>query len=72
MIKEESFINKKTGAVMHLNICCDEGGMYPFVSTRFSKVDCDYDLCEADFNRLAEEDRAKFEIMVFSYSKKIL
>lgn len=49
----------------HRTIGCDECYMKPLVGTRYSKVGCkpSYDLCEADFNELSEDDRKQYEII---------
>lgn len=49
----------------HRTIGCDECYMKPLVGTRYSKVGCkpSYDLCEADFNELSEDDRTQYEII---------
>ena len=46
---------------MHEGVTCDASGMSPIVGTRFHKIGEDYDLCEAEFAKLSEADKALFE-----------
>mmetsp|Transcript_26651 Transcript_26651/g.60969 ORF Transcript_26651/g.60969 Transcript_26651/m.60969 type:complete len:654 (-) Transcript_26651:521-2482(-) len=45
---------------VHPGITCDKSGMCPIVGPRFNLKGHDYDLCEAEFNKLAPAEQAKF------------
>jgi hypothetical protein len=49
------------GARVHDGVTCDASGMSPIVGTRFHKIGEYYDLCEAEFAKLSEGDKALFE-----------
>ena len=49
------------GPRVHEGVTCHASGMSPIVGTRFHKIGEDYDLCEAEFAKLSEADRASFE-----------
>jgi hypothetical protein len=49
------------GPRVHEGVTCDASGMNPIVGTRFHKIGEDYDLCEAEFAKLSEADKALFE-----------
>jgi hypothetical protein len=49
---------------VHPQITCDKSGMSPIVGVRHKKRDADYDLCQAEFDKLAHDDRARFEAMM--------
>jgi hypothetical protein len=46
--------------VVHEGVICDASGMNPILGVRYKKRDEDYDLCEAEFHKLAEKDKAAF------------
>ena len=50
-----------SGQALHRGVICDGSGMNPVIGTRFHMVGYDYDLCEAEFGKLAEEDRTAYE-----------
>mmetsp|Transcript_40300 Transcript_40300/g.99905 ORF Transcript_40300/g.99905 Transcript_40300/m.99905 type:complete len:654 (-) Transcript_40300:130-2091(-) len=45
---------------VHPGITCDKSGMCPIVGPRFNLKGHDYDLCEAEFNKLDPAEQAKF------------
>ena len=49
------------GPRVHKGVTCDASGMRPIVGTRFHKIGENYDLCEAEFAKLSEADKASFE-----------
>jgi len=50
------------GAQVHFGIICDVSEMNPIIGTRYHKIGHNYDLCEAEFQKLSEEEKCKFEI----------
>jgi len=47
--------------VQHWGVTCDNTGMHPIVGVRFNKKGEDYDLCEAEFNKLSAEEQQLYE-----------
>jgi len=47
--------------VKHWGVSCDASGMYPIVGVRYTKIGENYDLCEAEFNKLSADEQALFE-----------
>merc|ERR1719158_2416634 len=47
--------------VKHWGVSCDASGMYPIVGVRYTKIGENYDLCEAEFNKLSSEEQALFQ-----------
>jgi hypothetical protein len=45
---------------VHSHVVCDISGMFPIVGKRYKKTGEDYDLCEAEFNKLPEDAKAAF------------
>ena len=50
---------------VHENVRCDVSRMFPIVGTRFHRAGDDFDLCEAEFERLPEEQKLDFEVIKF-------
>jgi len=48
-------------ANVHPGVTCDKTGMNPIVGNRYHLVGHNYDLCEAEFLKLAADEQAKFE-----------
>jgi len=46
--------------VVHVGVTCDVSGMCPIVGVRYTKRGENYDLCEAEFEKLSDEERADF------------
>jgi len=46
---------------VHYGVACDKSGMNPIVGKRYTKKGENYDLCEAEFNKLSPEEQAKFK-----------
>merc|ERR1712164_16898 len=49
------------GQWLHWGVSCDVTGMHPITGTRYHKIGQDYDLCEAEFLKLPDEEKALFE-----------
>ena len=49
------------GEGYHPNVVCDRSGMQPIVGTRYHLKGEDYDLCEAEFNKLSGKEKGTFE-----------
>lgn len=47
--------------IPHWGVTCDKSGQSPIVGNRFHLLGHDYDLCEAEFNKLPAEEQDKFE-----------
>jgi hypothetical protein len=45
---------------IHWNITCDKSGQEPIIGKRFWKRGFNYDLCEAEFNKLPEDEKAQY------------
>ncbi|KAL1529569.1 hypothetical protein AB1Y20_000513 [Prymnesium parvum] len=50
----------RQGAGVHPGVTCDKSGMRPIVGPRFNLKGHNYDLCEAEFNKLDPAEQAKF------------
>jgi len=46
--------------VIHWGVMCDVSGQNPIVGKRFKKIGFNYDLCEAEFNKLSAAEKSKF------------
>lgn len=46
---------------VHPSVECDVSGMFPLVGSRYHKKGQDFDLCEAEFLKLPDEEKAFFE-----------
>jgi TPR repeat protein len=51
------------GLAIHHGIRCDASGMFPILGTRWHKVGEDFDLCEAEYQKLTESEQNKFELV---------
>ena len=49
--------------VKHWGVTCDVSNQCPIVGVRFNKRGSDYDLCEAEFNKLSPEEQNLFDRM---------
>lgn len=54
----ETFLNEMPP--VHFGVTCDRSGMSPIIGTRFHLEGADYDLCEAEFEKLPELERLMF------------
>jgi len=48
-------------AIRHWGVTCDVTGQHPIIGARYHKKGLDYDLCEAEFNKLTAEEKASYE-----------
>jgi len=48
------------GVVAHPRVSCDRSGQHPVVGIRYKKVGDNFDLCAAEFNKVAPTERAKY------------
>jgi len=48
---------------VHPGVTCDKSGMSPIVGNRYKLEGHNYDLCEAEFQKLDEEEKAKFRLI---------
>jgi len=46
---------------VHPGVTCDKSGMCPIVGVRYHLVGHNYDLCQDEYDKLSEEEKAKFE-----------
>ena len=46
---------KEERSNVHLGVTCDVSGMTPITGNRWKKIDQNYDLCEAEYNKLSPE-----------------
>ena len=51
------------GLAIHHGIRCDASGMFPIRGNRWHKVGEDFDLCEAEYQKLTEAEQSKFELV---------
>jgi len=51
------------GSPIHFGYTCDASEMSPIFGTRYHKKGCNYDLCEAEFQKLPEGEKVLFEII---------
>jgi len=51
------------GSPVHFGVECDISGQNPIVGNRYHKIGENYDLCEAEFNKLSPEDKLKYEVI---------
>ena len=49
------------GTDAHPNVTCDKSGMCPIIGLRFNLIGQDYDLCEAEFDKLEPAEQARYE-----------
>merc|ERR1712137_804182 len=56
---------QKAQPAVHWGITCDKSGQSPIVGPRFKMVGRDYDLNEAEFNKLPVSERTQFERIDF-------
>jgi len=54
----ESWLGISTNGAVHFGVVCDASRMKPIVGTRYRRMNEDYDLCEAEFIKLPEDERA--------------
>lgn len=45
---------------VHTGVTCDMSGMSPIVGNRWKKITENYDLCEAEYQKLGEKEKAEF------------
>jgi len=45
---------------VHQGVTCDKSGVSPIVGNRYKKIDDNYDLCEAEYQKLSPEEQAGF------------
>jgi len=45
---------------LHVGVKCDVSGVMPVVGNRWKKIDENYDLCQAEFDKLNPEEQANF------------
>ena len=61
------------GVGCHPNVGCDRSGMYPIVGMRYNLrgESPSYDLCQAEFDKLPDEEKAKYEKIAPPCSKSL-
>jgi len=47
-------------AAVHWGVTCDKSGMSPIVGIRYKKKQDNYDLCQAEFDKLPEAEKAQY------------
>ena len=53
----------KNEEMIHPGITCDGSGVNPIKGKRYKRGEDDYDVCEAEFNRLDETEQAKYTLV---------
>jgi len=56
-------INSAMTAGAHPGVTCDKTGMCPIIGNRWNLAGHDYDLCEAEYQKLSEEEKTKFVLI---------
>jgi len=56
-------VNSAMTGGCHPGVTCDKTGMHPIVGNRWHLKGHDYDLCEAEYQKLAEEEKLKYELI---------
>lgn len=52
--------------VVHYGFSCDRSGMNPIVGTRYHKRGTNFDLCEAEYNKITDDaERACYELIAY-------
>ena len=51
------------GLAIHHGIRCDASGMFPILGNRWHKTGEDFDLCEAEYQKLSEVEQQRFELV---------
>ena len=46
---------------VHHGVACDRSGMCPIVGTRYHLPGQDYDLCQAEWDKLPPQEQATYE-----------
>lgn len=59
--QEEAQKNGTTCTPIHWGVTCDVSGMSPIRGVRYHKKGEDYDLCEAEYIKLSDEEKSAFE-----------
>lgn len=49
-------------AVVHEGYSCDRSGVSPIVGPRYHMVGLDYHLCEAEYRKLPEHERTRYQV----------
>ena len=59
----QEWVSDPAGPAVHRHIICDGSNANPIVGNRYHRIGEDYDLCEAEFNKLSENAKADFEVI---------
>ena len=51
---------KRNAPEVHFGITCDGSGMCPIIGPRWKKRGQDYDLCQAEYEKLSEQEKRSF------------
>lgn len=59
-MSEKQVLALEANGQVHYNVTCDMTNVSPIVGTRYKKYGQNYDLCEAAFQQLSEEERKEY------------
>lgn len=60
---QEAVANGTTPLKIHPGVSCDGSGMSPIIGDRYHKRGENYDLCSAEYEKLSQDEKAKYEII---------
>ena len=60
------------GLAIHHGIRCDASGMFPILGNRWHKTGEDFDLCEAEYQKLSEVEQQRFELVSVGWREDAL
>ena len=58
-----TFGKPATASGIHPGISCDRSGMMPIVGTRYHLTGYNYDLCQAEYDKLSADEKSQYEAM---------
>ena len=58
-----TFGKPATASGIHPGISCDRSGMMPIVGTRYHLTGYNYDLCQAEYDKLSADEKPQYEAM---------
>merc|ERR1719171_904700 len=55
----------KAAVATHFGVSCDKSGMNPIVGNRYHLRGHDYDLCQAEFDKLSANEKALYDVIPY-------